>query len=95
MIRSTSNIFADDTKVFRKFFSETGCAELQADLQRLVEWSEKWQLQINADKCKVIYLGRNNKRVVYKMGDTELQFVEVEKDLGVYVDEELKFHEHI
>jgi hypothetical protein len=61
MIRSTAHIFADDTKVYRKSFSDIDCAELKADLQRLVEWSEKWQLQFNADKCKVLHLGRNNR----------------------------------
>ena len=84
MIRSTAHIFANDTE-----------AELQADLQRLVEWSEKWQLQFNAGKWKVLHLGRNNRRLAYKMGDIELQSTKVEKDLGVYVDEELKFHQHI
>ena len=84
MIRSTAHIFANDTE-----------AELQADLQRLVEWSEKWQLQFNAGKWKVLHPGRNNRRLAYKMGDIELQSTKVEKDLGVYVDEEFKFRQHI
>jgi len=29
------------------------------------------------------------------MGDTELQSTKVEKDLGVYVVKELKFHRHV
>jgi len=29
------------------------------------------------------------------MGGIELQSAKVEKDFGVYVDEELKFHQHI
>ena len=73
----------------------SNCAEQQADLQSLVEWSEKWQLQINTDKCKVLHLERNNGRVIYKMGDTELQSTKFEKDLGVCVDEDLKFQRHI
>ena len=84
MIRSTAHIFANDTE-----------AELQADLQRLVEWSEKWQLQFNADKCKVLHLRRNNRCLAYKMGDIELQSTKVENDLGVYADEKSKFHHHI
>jgi hypothetical protein len=95
MIRSTAHIFAGDIKVYRKSSSENDWAELQADLQRLVEWYEKWQLQFNADKCKVHHLGRNNICLAYKMGDIEFQSTKVEKDLGVYVDEELKFHHHI
>ena len=29
------------------------------------------------------------------MGDIELQSTKVEKDLAVYVDEEMKYHQHI
>ena len=36
----TAHIFADETKVYRKFSSENDSAELQMDLQRLVEWYE-------------------------------------------------------
>jgi len=95
MIHSTAHIFADDTKVYRKSSSENDWAELQADLQRLVEWSEKWQLQFNANKCKVLHFGRNNRCLAYKMSNIELHSTKVEKDLGVYVDEELKFHQDI
>jgi hypothetical protein len=94
-IRYAAHIVANDTKVYRKSFSETDYADLQADLKRLVEWSEKWQLKFNADKSKVLYFGRNNRCLGYKMGDIELQSTKVEKDLGVYVDEQLKFHQQI
>jgi len=49
MIHSTAHIFVDDTKVYRKSSTGNECGELQAYLQRLVEWSERWQLQFNAD----------------------------------------------
>jgi len=83
MIHSTVHIFSDDTKVYRKSSSENDWTELQADLQRLVEWSEKWQLQFNANRC-----------LAYKIGDIELQSTKVEQDFGVYVDEALTFHKH-
>jgi len=37
----------------------------------------------------------NNIHLVYKIADIELQSTKVEKDIGVYVDEKLKFHQHI
>ena len=36
--------FADDTKVFRKVTNDTDKQSLQDDLDRLVKWSEKWQM---------------------------------------------------
>ena len=42
----TSNVlqFADDTKVFRKVNTDGDKQYLQNDLDRLVKWSEKWQI---------------------------------------------------
>ena len=34
--------FADDTKVFRKIKSDADRQHLQDDLNKLIEWSEKW-----------------------------------------------------
>ena len=75
MTRSTGHIFGDA----HKGFSEIDNAELQADLQWVVEWYEKWQLQLNHNRCKVLHLGRNNRREIYKVGDTELQCTVLEK----------------
>ena len=44
--------FADDTKVFRKV---TDKQSLQDDLDKLVTWSEKWQMLFNFGKCKCIH----------------------------------------
>ena len=36
--------FADGTKVFRKVTNDTDKQSLQDDLDKLVKWSEKWQM---------------------------------------------------
>ena len=36
--------FADDTKVYRKIQSDTDRQQLQDDLNKLTEWSEKRQM---------------------------------------------------
>jgi len=95
MILSTAHIFADDTKVYRSVHTEYECDQLQADLSRLVQWSETWQMSFNTDKCKVLHLGHNNRQATYNMGQTELQRSSVEKDLGVFVDDQLKFKKHV
>ena len=41
--------FADDTKVFRKIKSDADRQHLQDDLNKLIEWSEKWQMLYNQD----------------------------------------------
>ena len=34
--------------------------QLLCDFDHLVTWSEKWQMNFNADKCKVLHMESNN-----------------------------------
>jgi len=95
MVRSKVHIFADDTKIYRRVLTEQDCIELQADLTRLVDWSNKWQMKFNANKCKVLHLGHSNKKAGYKMRYVELQSTLVEKDLGLFADDGLKFRDPV
>ena len=96
MVKSTCQLFADDAKLFRSvdLRDETSNLTLQEDLEILHHWSEKWQLPFNTGKCKVLHLGHNNPCYQYRMNGQKLQTVEEEKDLGVVIDNELKFHKH-
>ena len=58
---AAQHIYLLMTQIYRKSSSENEWAELQADLQRLVEWFEKWQVQFNADKSTILHLGSNNR----------------------------------
>ena len=71
--------FADDTKVFRK---------LQDDLNKLTEWSEKWQMLFNFGKC--LHTGHGNEDAQYTMGDTVLNTTVKEKDLGLTISADMK-----
>ena len=90
----TSNVlkFADDTKLFRKVNTDGDKQHLQNDLDRLVKWSEKWQM-FNFGKCKCLHTGHGNLNVNYKMGDTVLGTTVKEKDLGVTISADMKVSE--
>ena len=96
---STTKLFADDTKLYRPVSSVQDKEILQDDLDRLWEWSEKWQLPFNADKCKIIHYGPNNPSHNYSIGPVNqkvpLACDSEEKDLGVKFDQSLKFSVHI
>ena len=49
-IKSNVLKFADDTKLFRKVNTDGDKQHLQNDLDRLVKWSEKWQMLFNFGK---------------------------------------------
>ena len=44
----------------------------QDDLNKLTEWSEKWQMLFNFGKCKCLYTGHGNEDAQYTMGGTLL-----------------------
>ena len=97
-LKSDSLLYADDTKLFRRVTCKQDAEELQADLNTLEEWSRKWLLSFHPDKCHVLTLGKfeniqHTER--YRIYDMELDHVFEEKDLGVIVDSELSFAEHI
>ena len=92
IIESTCQLFAYDAKVFCKVSTNDDSMQIQDDLTRLSEWSKLWKLPFNIGKCKSLHIGRNNNRTSYKMNNQELKQVREEKDLGVLIDEDLKFH---
>ena len=92
-------LFADDTKAFRQINGVTDCLELQADLNKLQDWANKWQMKFHPEKCRVLRMGSNPPPFEYPMTEnnitTTLEVSPVEKDLGVLVDHRLKFKQHI
>ena len=76
---STCQLFADDAKKFKKVRSQEDVDVLQDDLRKLHDWSTKWQLPFNLDKCKVLHLGRSNQKHVYVMDGKMLDSITEEK----------------
>ena len=60
ILESWCTMYADDTKVSSTVQTESERQTMQADIDKLVDWADKWQLCFNADKCKVIHIGRKN-----------------------------------
>ncbi len=98
-INNFVSMFADDTKLFGRSTTQSDSDSIQADLQKLQDWSMKWDLRFNEQKCKSLYLGKNNAKNTYKMGSLEnpvlLEETLAEKDLGITIDNELSFTKHI
>ena len=88
--KQRTDIFADDTKMFRKVKNDRDTQHLQNNLNKLVKWSEKWQMLLNFGKCKCVHTGHGNLDVYYKMGDTVLCTTIKEKDLGVAISVDIK-----
>ena len=64
-------------------------------VDQLVQWTKDWQVKFNNEKCKILHVGKNHSGFKYFMDSRELRRTEIEKDLGVFVDKDLKFEQHI
>ena len=53
-------LFADDAKIFKEIRSQDDIEAMQRDLRRLENWSEKWLLDFNAEKCATMHIGHRN-----------------------------------
>ena len=92
-VHSMVKLFADDAKIYTAAKLQSSRDQLQADLWALGDWSLKWLMPFNDAKCKSLHLGSANPHQQYTLGNSVLEQVISEKDLGVYVDQELKFRE--
>ena len=90
-------LYADDTKIFRKIESEYDRQLLQEDIFSMCEWSENWLLKFHPDKCKTMTLGQTDVEHTYSLKPTlpPMQVSEAEKDVGVIIDNKLRFDQHI
>ena len=83
--------FADDTKLFRKVKEIGDNFFLQDDIDKLVKWSEKWQMLFNFGKCKCLHTGSGNTGMNCEMGGTILSKTVKEKVLEVTMNANMKF----
>ena len=92
-------IFADDTKVYHGITNKDDVSKLQNSIDAMYEWTQKWLLQFNKQKCKILHLGSKNEKNDYFIGSDDqritLEETDLEKDLGVYIDPNLDFKKHI
>ena len=89
-------MFAADTKLFSRIHRDNSAHDItsmQHDIDSLVLWSKKWQLQCS--KCKFLYLGRSIPDHTYRIGNQTIEQVTEERDLGVIIDNQMKFHQHV
>jgi hypothetical protein len=94
VVQNIAKLFADDTKLYAVVNKEEEQHNLQNDINNLVHWSDKWLLKFNKSKCKQVHLGHAT-NTKYKMGENEINQVTEEKDLGILIDDKLKFQQHI
>ncbi len=69
---------------------------LQHDLENLEEWSKVWLLNFHPEKCKHMRIGRkSDATATYTLHGHNLETIHEEKDIGVKIDDNLEFEQHV
>ena len=91
-------LFADDIKLYSTSSSPHN-PSLQTAFDRLVLWSEKWQLQLAPEKClqdSIKTMGNSTTPNQYTISSRPISFTIYNiRDLGVLIDSKLNFKAHI
>jgi len=82
--------YADDLKLW----SINRADALQKGIDRIVEWSAKWDLPLNASKTQVFFIGRPS-QVTLAIDGRKIEVSETIKDLGLLYDSKMSFGNHM
>ena len=85
----TTQMFGNGIKIYVVISTLNDSLLLQNDLDILALWSNDWLHRFNVAKCKVLSIGRSLP-TSYHVGESDdLSFAAEEKDLGVWITENL------
>jgi len=92
-IKSKVFLFADDLKMIANPLDKD---VVESDLINLEIWEDTWLLKFNTAKCKVLHLDMNNNPCNdYILDGSKLEVVDSEKDLGLFISNDLKWDEQV
>ena len=100
VVKCIVSMFADDTKLHPVLTDRNSNLKFNNNLASMQTWSSRMLMTFNIENCKVLHLGSNNPNLQYTMlmSGEEVHTLEVitdERDLGVTIDNQLKFSMHV
>ena len=96
-ITSRFRLFANDSLLYCAVEIPQDCQSLQDDLDKLTQWSCKWQMKFNITKCKSLSITRKKNPILhqYSMNGQQIEAVRRHPYLGVKVTHNLNWSNHI
>ena len=98
ILYSSVKLFADDCILYKAIHTHDDVEKLQEDLSAFQDWQQKWLMKLNVSKCYVMTVShprRNKIPSSYKINNHILSFVNHHKYLGITIQNDLKWHQHI
>ena len=95
-------LFADDTPLFSTVYEHNiSASQLESDLKKIFHWAYKWKMNLNPDLSKQVEEVIFSRKTI-KVSHPSIIFNTVpvartacQKHLGLYLDQNLNFHNHI
>lgn len=101
-LSSETFLYADDTSIFYEIDHDNAILSetvIQQDLNKIAQWAEKWKLKFKASKSRdIVFQSYAKKAPNVKelfLDNSEIPRVSHHKHLGVILDQNLNFNEHI
>lgn len=105
-ISCSQHFYADDTQLYISFFPEESLQAVAAvnyELHNVIEFSNKHCLKLNYSKTTAIVFGSKTRRRCFledfsghlTMSGHNVGFKDTVRNLGLYMDHELRFSEHV
>ena len=96
-IQSNIRLFADDSSVYMEIRSPVDHHILQTDIQKLTDWSNKWQMNFNTSKCHLLIITHKPKpsELTYTISNQPISRVKYHPYLDLTIDAKLSWTKHI
>lgn len=96
VVSSKIHLFADDCVIFREITTDNDINILQSDLNAISNWCDKWLMDLNIKKCKIMRVSRScTTSPIYYLNNIPLDSVNSYKYLGVHITTNLNWTTHI
>ncbi len=80
---------AEEMKIGNWIIDDRDRVSLQEDPRKISEWSQRWKMPFNVNKCHILQVGTRNKEFDFEMNGVKLEIIPCVKDLGVSISSNL------
>ena len=96
-ISCSTELFADDSVLYRNIASVDDCVEFQGDLLSVASWCDLWKVTLNPEKFKYLHVTKSKCPLVhqYVINENNLSDVDKHKYLGIWIESSLRWDAHI
>ena len=96
-VSCSTELFADDSVLYRKIASVDDCVEFQDDLLSAASWCDLGKVTLKSEKCKALHVTESNCPLVYQyvINENNMSAVDKHKHLGIWIESSLRWEAHI